>query len=79
MVVGKCLVWGKPKDRLGPAEIATGSQAGRPPYRWIERTANGGQTIYFERPRENSGRTIGSAWRVRSLEIYDEDLIVDGK
>ena len=24
--VGKCLVWGKPDDRLGPAEIATGSQ-----------------------------------------------------
>ena len=27
--VGKCPVWGKPKDRLGPTEIATVSQTGR--------------------------------------------------
>ena len=51
--VGKCLVWGKPEDRLGPAEIAVGSQTGRRPYRLIEKTADGGQTISFERPRKN--------------------------
>ena len=26
--VGKCPVWGKPEDRLGPVKIATGSQTG---------------------------------------------------
>ena len=70
-----------PRIDSDPAVIAAGSQTRRLPHRWIERTTDGGQTISFERPRKYSSlhNWIGLAWRAPSLEIDNQDLIVNGK